>query len=250
MARANERVVETVLRFDDVGIGRDSFLGHESGDHAVAAGVARCHRAGHAAVVGRKSAGRVSRDAQCHSGLGDVQPQQLGAGGRRADGTVPSLVVQAGLHELEVGVERELAFDLQSQDVSSEYVLARGAEMLAEAQHGGQNQDAGMADLHTTVVIVQGVGNGAIGQGSVCNRNFDTSAKHGCLGRPAELRYVTSNGLADRLDNAGQCGSQAIERRALGFLHRVARYVFVAGVYNEPGNFLSGAHSSPRRGRR
>ncbi len=78
-------------------------------------------------------------------------------------------MIQAGLHQLEVGVERELAFDLQSQDVGGENILARGAEMLAKAQHGGQNQDAGMANLHAAVIIVQSVGNGAIGQGSVCN---------------------------------------------------------------------------------
>ena len=93
--------------------------------------------------------------------------EELGAGGRRADGTVPGLVVQAGLHELEVGVERQLALDLQSQDVSSEYILARGAQMLAQAQYGGQNQDAGVADLHAAVVVVQSVGNAAIGQSSV-----------------------------------------------------------------------------------
>ena len=120
--------------------------------------------------------------------------------------------------------------------------------MLAKAEHGGQNQDAGVADLHTTVVVVQRVGNAAVGQSSVCNRNFETSAKHGCLGRPAELRCVTCDGLADRLDDAGKRGSQAVESRALGLLHGVARYVLVAGVYYESGNFLSGAHCSPRRG--
>ena len=157
---AYQRVVEAVLRLDDVGVGGDSLLGHERSNHAVAAGVARRHRAGHAAVVCRQAAGKVGGDAQCHSGLGDIQPEQLGAGGSRADGTVPGLVIQAGLHELEVGVERELALDLQSQDVGGEYILARGAQMLAKAEHGGQNQDTGVADLHTTVVVVQGVGNG------------------------------------------------------------------------------------------
>ena len=46
----------------------------------------------------------------CHSGLRDIQPEELGAGGSCADGTVPGLVIQAGLHQLEVGVEREFAF--------------------------------------------------------------------------------------------------------------------------------------------
>ncbi len=223
-------------------------LGHERGNHAVAAGVARRHRAGHAAVIRRQAAGKVGGDAQCHSGFLYIQPEELGAGGSRADGTVPGLVVQAGLHELEVGVERQLAFDLQSQDVSSEKILARGAQMLAKAEHGGQNQDTGVADLHATVVVVQSVGNAAVGQGSVLNRNFETGAKHGCLGRPAELRYVTCDGLTDRLDNAGKRRTNAIQRRALGFLHGVARYVLVAGVYYKSGNFLSGAHDSPRRG--
>ncbi len=108
-------------------------LRHECGDHAVAAGVARCHRTGHATVIGRQTAGKVGGDAQCHSGLGDIQLEELGAGRSRADGTVPGLVIQTGLHQLEVGVERELALDFQSQDVGSEYILARGAEMLAKA---------------------------------------------------------------------------------------------------------------------
>ncbi len=89
------------------------------------------------------------------------------------------------------------------------------------------------------------MGNAAVGQGGVLNRNFETSAKDGCLRRPAELRYVTRDGLADRLDDAGKRGSHAVEGRALGFLHGVARYVLVAGVYYEPGNFLSGAHIHP-----
>ena len=47
--------------------------------------------------------------------------------------------------------------------------VIKNAQMLAKAQHGRQNQDTGMADLHTTVIIVKSVGNGAIGQGSVLN---------------------------------------------------------------------------------
>ena len=85
----------------------------------------------------------------------------------------------------------------------------------------------------------------AVGQGSVFNRNFETGAKYGCLRRPAELCYVTCDGLADRLDDAGKRGAQAIQRRALGFLHGVARYVLIAGVYYESSNFLSGAHDFP-----
>ena len=65
--------------------------------------------------------------------LATSSPQELGAGRSRADRTVPGLVIQTGLHQLEVGVKRELAFDLQSQDVRSEYVLARGGQMLAKA---------------------------------------------------------------------------------------------------------------------
>ena len=149
------------------GVRRDSLLGHERGNHAVAAGVARRHSAGHAAVIGRQAAGKVGGDAQCHSGLCYIQLEELGAGGSRADGTVPGLVIQAGLHQLEVGVERELAFDFQSQDVRSEYILARGAQMLAKTEHGGQDQDTGVADLYTAVVVVESVGNAAIGQGSV-----------------------------------------------------------------------------------
>ena len=177
--------------------------------------------------------------------LGDIELKQLGAGGSRADGTVPGLVVQTGLHELEVGMQRQLALDFQSHDVGSEEILARGAQMLAEAEHGGQNQDTGMANLHTAVVVVQGVGNGAIGQGRVCNRSFETSAKYRCLRRPAEFGYITCDGLTDRLGNAGQCGAHAVQRRALGLIHGVARYVRVIGVDYEPGNFLSGTHDSP-----
>ncbi len=154
-------------------------------------------------------------------------------------------MVQAGLHELEVGVERQLTLDFQSNNISSKQILARGAQMLAKAEHGGQHQDARMANLHTAVIVVQSVSNGAIGQSSVCNRNFDARAKHGCLGRTAEFRCVTSDGLADRLANAGKRGSHAVQRRALGLLHRVARYVLVVGVDYEPGNFLSSAHYSP-----
>ena len=111
MACADKRVVETVFRLDDIGVGRDTLLGHERGDHAVAAGVARCHRTGHATVIGRQSAGKVGGDAQCHSGLRYIQLEELGAGRSRADRTVPGLVIQTGLHQLEVGVERELALD-------------------------------------------------------------------------------------------------------------------------------------------
>ena len=133
MARAHQRVVEAVFCLDDVGVGRDSLLGHESGNHAVAAGVARCHRTGHATVVSRQAAGEVGGDAQCHSGLGYIQPEKLCAGGGRPYGTIPARVVQAALHELEVRVERHLALDLQAQDIGSEYILTRSAEMLAKA---------------------------------------------------------------------------------------------------------------------
>ncbi len=197
--------------------------GRESGNHAVAAGVARRHSAGHAAVIGRQAAGKVGGDAQRHSSFLYIQPEELGAGRRRTDRTVPSLMIQASLHELEVGVERHLTLDFQPQDVRSQYIRARCAEMLAEAEHGGQNQDTGVADLHTAVVIVESVGNAAIRQGSVLNRNFESGAEHGCLGRPAELGYVTCGGLADRLDNTGKRGSNAVEGRALGFFDGVAR---------------------------
>jgi hypothetical protein len=89
------------------------------------------------------------------------------------------------------------------------------------------------------------VGNAAIGQSSVWNRNFESSAKYGRLGWPAELRCVTCDGLADRLRNAGQGGAHAVERRALGLLHGVVRNILVAGVHYEPGNFFSRAHFSP-----
>src|SRR5262245_16409968 len=117
--------------------------------------------------------------------------------------------------------------------------------MLDQAQHRRQNQKTGVADLHTAVIVVQGVGNDAGGHGSILNRDFEAGAKYGCLGRPAELGHVTCDGLADRLDSAGQGGSQTVQRRALGLLHSVARYVLVAGVHYEPGNFLSSAHYSP-----
>ena len=84
-------------------------------------------------------------------------------------------MIQAALHELEVRVKRYLAFDLQSQDVGRECILARSAQMLPKAQHGGENQDTGVADLRTTVIVVQGVGNGTIGQGRVWNRNSSLS---------------------------------------------------------------------------
>src|SRR5262245_37198047 len=142
-------------------------------------------------------------------------------------------------------MERELTLDLQAQDIRSENIPARSSQMLAQAQHGGQNQNTGVADLHTTVVVVQGVGNGAIGQGSIWKRNFEPSAKYRCLGRPAELGYITCDGLAHRLCNTGQGGSQTVQGRALGLLYGVARYGLVVGVYYEPGNFLSGAHDSP-----
>src|SRR5262245_24982421 len=245
MVSTYQRVVKAVLSFNDVGVGGDSLLGHERGSPAVAAGVTRRHRADHAAVIGRQAAGEVGADAQRHSGLGDIQPQQLGASGSRPDRTVPSLVVQAGLHKLEVGMEREVALDLQSQDISSEYILARGAQMLAKTQHRRQNQNTGVADLYPTVIVVQGVGNDAVGHGSILNRNFEASAKYGCLGRPAELGHVTGDGLADRLDSAGQGGSQTVQRRALGLLHGVAGDVLVAGVDYESSNFLSSAHYSP-----
>ncbi len=87
----------------------------------------------------------------------------------------------------------------KSHDVSSEEILARGAEMLAEAQHGGQNQDAGVADLDTAIVVVQRMGDGAIRESRVGNRKFDAGAEHRRLGRPAEFGDVTRNGLADRL---------------------------------------------------
>ena len=142
-------------------------------------------------------------------------------------------------------MERQLALDLQSHDVSCECIPARGAKILAKAQQGGQNQHTWVADLHTTVVVVKGVGNGAVGQGSVWSRNFETGANYGCLGRPAELCYVSCDGLAHRLDNASEGGSQAVQGSALGLLHSVARYILVTGVYYEPGNLLSGAHYSP-----
>src|SRR4029434_82438 len=84
-----------------------------------------------------------------------------------------------------------------------------------------------------------------LARASILNRNFEASAKYGCLGRPAELGHVTCDGLADRLDNAGQGGAQTVQRRALGLLHGVARYVLVAGVDYEPRHFLSSAHYSP-----
>jgi hypothetical protein len=89
------------------------------------------------------------------------------------------------------------------------------------------------------------VGNAAIGQSSVWNRYFEIGAEYGRLERPAELAYVTRDGSANRLDNAAQRGAQAVQRRALGLLHGVARNIFVAGVHYKPGNFLSGAHCSP-----
>ena len=147
-----------------------------------------------------------------------IQTEELGAGRSGADRTIPGLVVQTGLHELEVGVQRQFALDLQSQDVSSEYIPARGAKMLSKTKHGGQDQDTWMANLHTAVVVVQSVGDGAVGQSGVWNRNLEASAKYGCLRRPAELRYVICNGLADRLGDAGKGGSQTVEGRALRFL--------------------------------
>ena len=81
-------------------------------------------------------------------------------------------MVQPSLHELEVRMQCQLALDFQSHDVSSEKILARGAEMLAEAQHGGQNQDTGVADLDAAIVVVQRVGNGAIRESRVGNRKL------------------------------------------------------------------------------
>ena len=46
-------------------------------------------------------------------------------------------MIQARLHQLEIGVQRQLAFDLESDDISSEYIFARSAQMLAETQHSG-----------------------------------------------------------------------------------------------------------------
>jgi hypothetical protein len=63
-------------------------------------------------------------------------------------------MVQARLHELEVGVERQLALDFEPDNVRCENLLSRRADMLAEAQHGRQNQNTRVADLHAAVVVV------------------------------------------------------------------------------------------------
>src|SRR6266576_6631835 len=93
VARADKRVVKAVFRLDDIGVRRDSLLGHERGNHAVSASVSRRHSTGHTAVIGRQSAGKVFGDAQCQSGLRYIQLEKLGACRSRADGTVPGLVI-------------------------------------------------------------------------------------------------------------------------------------------------------------
>src|SRR5262245_51661639 len=107
-----------------------------------------------------------------------------------------------------------------------------------------------MADLHTTVIVVERVGNGTVSQSSVCHRNFETGAEYRCLRRPAELRYVSCDGPADRLGDAGQGSTDTVQGGALRFLHDIAGYVLVAGVDDELSNFFSGAHASPNRGHR
>ena len=57
-------------------------------------------------MVSRQSAGKISRDAQCHSGFCGIQPAVAWRKvRRRADGTVPGLVVQAGLQYSMPGCE-------------------------------------------------------------------------------------------------------------------------------------------------
>src|SRR5262249_35911429 len=153
----------------------------------------------------------------CHSSLRHVQLEKLRACGSRADGTVPSLVVQARLHQLEVSVEREPSFHFKSNDVGSENVAARNLPILAEAQYRGQNQHTRVADFYATIVVIQCMGDDAVNQGSILDRNFEIGAEYGRLRRPTELGYITYAGSADRLDHAGEGGSHAVQRRAFRF---------------------------------
>lgn len=54
-------------------------------------------------------------------------------------------------------MERQLAFNVQPDNVRRENIPARSAQVLTEAEHGGMNQNTGMADLHAAVIVVQRV---------------------------------------------------------------------------------------------
>src|ERR1044071_9810036 len=119
--------------------------------------------------------------------------------------------------------------------------------MLAEAQHGGQNQDAGVADLHAAIVVVQCMSNTAVGQRSVCSRDFHTRAEYGCLRRSTEFGRVTCDSLAHWLANSCERSTNAIECRALGFLDSAPWYALEACLEDELRNFFSSTHTSPRK---
>ena len=82
-------------------------------------------------------------------------------------------------------MERELTLDLQAQDIRSENTRSEAPKCSPRFSTAGRTKTLGVADLHTTVVVVEGVGNGAIREGSIWNPNFEASAKYRCVGRPA-----------------------------------------------------------------
>ena len=150
----------------DLLAGREALLGEESGLYAIPSGLSHVQGLGHGAEVSSQAARRGGGDAQGHPSTLLVQLKELGGSGCRpysaqGAGGMPALDIVAPADR-----QTQLAFDLEADEKGFQGFRPGGPDLLAQGHDCGDQRSAGMSDHGVVyVIVVQGMGHGAVDEG-------------------------------------------------------------------------------------
>ena len=165
--------VEAKPRFDRFTVGGEAGLRQLGREHAVARAETDMQRLGHGAKVSDHTAGHRCRHAERHLNLAGVEPEQLAACRRGAEGTQRARRVPAVMFAVAQRMH-ELCRNLIANRIGFDDLPAAGAERFSQRKGGGNDRRRRLAHQGKAVIEIHRVRRRAVRQRRVERGSFES----------------------------------------------------------------------------
>src|SRR5581483_707691 len=211
---AVEDVEEPLLVLEDARVGLESAGRQQRCEQPVAAALTDVQRLGHGAEVGLEAAREGGRDGKRHGGAPRIETEQVGRCRSSADRAergrrVPALVVV-----MIVDGARQPDLGLHADEIGRQQLLAARSALLAQReQRGDQRHRLVAAENAAEIVVVEGVGGGAVDEGGIQRAGAAVGAEDQRLSGGVANAGRLQEQLGARLRQAGQRHSDRVDDR-------------------------------------
>jgi len=196
---------ESLRTLDAVGARDEAERGQRRGLDTVGRRHAGMERFAHGAELRLQTGGASGGEAEGVAGRVDIEAEQAGTGGGGAKTAGGRRLVEA--MTVVVGSEcgAESAGDLDTDQVGGEQFAAGGTGLFGDGQRRRQHGHGRVADVtEMGVVVIEGMGEGAVGQRRGACRQPFVQTEYGRLGSSGLAFYQRADDAAGRFVHSGQ----------------------------------------------